>query len=77
MVHASDNRRHFDDHLPPGEGDVPWPVLWRQLDASGFRGAVILEIAGRGSTDEILAGAERARAFLQHLAAEEPAGTRH
>ncbi|MBV8201553.1 MAG: sugar phosphate isomerase/epimerase [Acidobacteria bacterium] len=76
MVHASDNRRRFDDHLPPGEGDVPWPVLWRQLAASGFRGAVILEIAGRGSTDEILAGAARARTFLQRLAVGEPAGAR-
>ncbi|HEY6322682.1 MAG TPA: sugar phosphate isomerase/epimerase family protein [Thermoanaerobaculia bacterium] len=74
MVHASDNRRQFDDHLPPGDGDIPWPLLWRQLDASGFRGTVILEIAGRGSTEDILAGAQRSRAFLQHLAAGQAAG---
>lgn len=77
MVHASDNRRTFDDHLPPGEGDIPWPLLWRQLDTSGFRGAVILEIAGRGSPEEILAGAQRARAFLQRVAVGEAADARH
>ena len=76
MVHASDNRRQFDNHLPPGEGDIPWSQLWGQLAASTFRGTVILEIAGRGTMEEILAGAQRSRAFLQHLAAGQAAGAR-
>ena len=65
MIHASDNHGQFDDHLPPGDGAIPWPLLWRQLADRGFHGGVILEIAGRGTLDEILRGAERGRAFLR------------
>lgn len=73
MVHASDNRGTYDDHLPPGEGNVPWPLLLRHLADAGFRGAIILEIAERGTPEEILRGAERARAFLRGFAHREVA----
>ncbi len=69
VVHASDNHGERDDHLPPGEGAVPWAELLAQLDTDFFRGSLILEIAGRASLDETLAGARRARAFLRDLAA--------
>lgn len=67
MIHASDNHRQFDDHLPPGDGGIDWPALWSQLAASGFAGTVILEIAGNGNPEDILAGAQRARAYLEGL----------
>lgn len=65
MIHASDNRGGFDDHLPPGQGTIPWPLLLRQLDQEGFHGTFIIEIAGKGSPDEILRGAQQARVFLR------------
>ncbi len=70
MVHASDNRGSFDDHLPPGEGHVPWPELLGQLVRSSFAGAFILELAGRPDREAMLAGAQRARRFLRATAAE-------
>jgi sugar phosphate isomerase/epimerase len=69
MVHASDNRGHFDDHLPPGDGAVPWPRLMGQLADARFSGAFILEIAGDGEMSRILDGAQRARAYLRNLSA--------
>jgi sugar phosphate isomerase/epimerase len=72
MVHASDNRGTFDDHLPPGEGGIPWRELLAQLEHSGFGGAFILEVAGRPDREALLAGAQRARRFLRRLAAELP-----
>jgi sugar phosphate isomerase/epimerase len=75
MLHASDNRGAYDDHLPPGDGAVPWPALIRQLEISGFHGAVILEIAGDGDIGETLERAARGRAFLQRLAVRALVGT--
>jgi sugar phosphate isomerase/epimerase len=70
MVHASDNRGSFDDHLPPGEGNIPWRDVLAQLIHGGFRGALVLEVAGQPDRAALLAGAERARRFLRRLAAE-------
>lgn len=70
MIHASDNRGHFDDHLPPGEGRIPWRDLLVQLAHSRFQGTMVLEIAGGDDVAGILAGAQRARAFLRRLSTE-------
>jgi len=68
LVHASDNNGHYDDHLPPGNGRIDWPRFLRLLRANGFHGSIILEIAGRGSTEEILNAARQARHFLRREA---------
>jgi sugar phosphate isomerase/epimerase len=68
MVHASDTRGTYDDHLPPGDGVVPWEALMRQLHASRFDGAFVLEIAGGGPVDEVLARARRGRSHLRQVA---------
>jgi sugar phosphate isomerase/epimerase len=70
MLHASDNRGAYDDHLPPGEGNIPWRDLLAQLLRSGFAGTLILEVAARSEREALLAGAQRARSFLRRLAAE-------
>ena len=70
MVHASDNRGTFDDHLPPGDGSIPWRELLAQLMRSAFSGTIILEVAGQPDRETLLAGAQRARRFLRRLAAE-------
>lgn len=68
MVHASDNRGQFDDHLPAGDGNVPWADLLRQLSETRFDGAILLEIAGGGDVEQVLARARRGRNYLRRLA---------
>jgi sugar phosphate isomerase/epimerase len=67
MLHANDNRGHRDDHLPPGQGSIDWKSLVCQLIRWRFRGTIILELAGHGSPEEILAGARQAREYLGEL----------
>lgn len=76
MLHASDNHGEFDDHLPPGEGQIAWRELFRQLACEAFDGTVILEIAGGGEPAGILRGAQRARSYLRRLSGEAAAATR-
>jgi sugar phosphate isomerase/epimerase len=68
MVHASDTRGTYDDHLPPGDGVVPWDALMRQLHATNFDGAFVLEIASGGPVEEVLARARRGRSHLRRAA---------
>lgn len=68
MVHASDNRRHYDDHLPPGDGTIHWEPFLKHLNDLHFNGTFILELAQTGERATILEGARRGRAFLRDLA---------
>ncbi len=68
MIHASDNRGHYDDHLPPGQGAIDWPRILGLLRDSGFRGSLIMEIAGHGESAQILDAARHARQFLRRTA---------
>ncbi len=43
-VHLHDNQGERDEHLGLGQGTVPWEAALRALAATGYRGAVILEI---------------------------------
>jgi sugar phosphate isomerase/epimerase len=65
MVHASDNRGQFDDHLPPGEGNIQWDRFIDQLACMHFHGTLILEIA---SGPDVLDRARRSGVFLRALA---------
>ena len=67
MIHAHDNRGDFDSHLPPGEGGIDWDRLLRELEKIDYRGAIILELCGDGHSNprDILAGARKARGFLE------------
>jgi sugar phosphate isomerase/epimerase len=47
-VHANDNRGHWDDHLPPGDGTIDWPEVARSLRAARFNGWIMLELACPG-----------------------------
>jgi sugar phosphate isomerase/epimerase len=67
MMHTADNRGQRDDHLPPGDGQIDWQRLLRQMAGIGFSGAIILEIAGQDSHQETLDGARRARRFLREI----------
>lgn len=67
MIHASDNYGSRDDHAPPGEGRIQWRSLLEQVDRSGFGGAIILELAGKGTIREIMAKIVQGRAFLRDV----------
>ncbi|MDF1859119.1 MAG: sugar phosphate isomerase/epimerase [Verrucomicrobiales bacterium] len=70
MIHANDNCGKWDDHLPPGDGDIEWRPLLSQLIRQKFDGSFVLELNGNGEPDEILSGAVRAKSFLTNLASE-------
>jgi sugar phosphate isomerase/epimerase len=67
MIHANDNGGERDDHLPPGDGKIPWEALLRQVAASGFHGGIILEISGARGEEALFEGARRARNLLIEL----------
>jgi len=69
MIHASDNQGQHDDHLPPGDGQIAWQPFLEQLADIGFKGTIILEIAGSEDdlADPILQGARRARRHLRKI----------
>lgn len=51
-LHAHDNRGHWDDHLPPGDGSIDWADVRGSLEDAGFTGWVMLELACPGSDPE-------------------------
>jgi len=68
LLHVHDNKGHGDDHLPPGDGRIDWTKLLKELAAVNFTGALILELAGGGSPDIVMARARRARTYLRQRA---------
>jgi len=44
-VHANDHRGHRDDHLRPGDGTIDWTHVRESLEALGFEGWIVLELA--------------------------------
>jgi len=73
MVHVNDNRGDRDDHLPPGQGNIDWAWVLRELRQSGFKGPLILELSSHPneSVPDMLDRARRAR---DHLRASLPEG---
>jgi sugar phosphate isomerase/epimerase len=67
MIHASDNHGDWDEHLPPGDGDILWPALLRQLRHLGFHGALILEVAGLDDQSIAVDRARRGKDYLERL----------
>ncbi len=47
-IHLSDNCGQTDQHLIPGEGNIPWPAVFRKLQEAGFRGPLTLELRQYG-----------------------------
>lgn len=68
LLHVHDNKGHGDDHLPPGDGRIDWTALLKELAGVNFTGAFILELAGGGESDVIMARARRARSYLRQRA---------
>jgi sugar phosphate isomerase/epimerase len=49
--HISDNHGRFDDHLPPGRGEIDWPEFLTAVWKTGFRGPLVLEVLDKSSID--------------------------
>lgn len=64
-VHVSDWLKSDPSqrHLPPGDGDLPWPAITRAIASSGYEGPLVIE-GGLGTSDEI---AVRVRENLEPL----------
>jgi ferredoxin len=61
MIHANDNGGQYDDHRPPGEGNIDWTRLLTELSQIEFHGGFILELSGAKEPEVVLAEARRAR----------------
>jgi sugar phosphate isomerase/epimerase len=70
LIHASDNRGSFDDHLPPGQGSIDWGQLLLAVSQSQFRGGIIMELAGNKdeSFEEMMHKARQGRVYLRNIA---------
>lgn len=68
LLHASDSRGQYDDHLPPGEGSIDWQGVFRALHRVGFDGAVVLEVAGREDEEGLWRSIRRSVEYLHRLA---------
>ena len=66
-THVHDNRGRADDHLVPFEGTVDWPAALTAVQKVGYEGALIFEIAARGSAKDTLARAQKARQRMERL----------
>jgi sugar phosphate isomerase/epimerase len=69
-VEVNDNNRRSDDHLVPFDGSIDWPSTLTSIQKVGYDGPLILELAGRGSTKEILKRARAAREKMEGLLAD-------
>lgn len=48
-IHLSDNRGHRVEHLPPGEGAIPWSTFFQTLAVIGFDGHIGIDVGGAES----------------------------
>jgi sugar phosphate isomerase/epimerase len=69
LIHASDNGGEYDDHLPPGKGTIDWDRFLLAITRTGFRGGIIMELAGKDGrdADELLTEARQARRYLREI----------
>jgi len=56
--------------VTPGDGQVDFPAVMKQLKAGGFTsGALVIECLSPGDRPHLLAEAKKARRFVEHLVA--------
>jgi sugar phosphate isomerase/epimerase len=75
-IHVHDNHGRADDHLVPFEGTIDWPAALTAVQKVGYDGALIFELAARGSTRETLVRARAARRRMESLVQTEASGQR-
>ncbi len=67
LIHANDNSGNYDDHKPPGEGNIDWKRLLTELSQIEFHGGFILELSGNKEPEIVLAEARGARRYLREI----------
>ncbi|MBI2856901.1 MAG: sugar phosphate isomerase/epimerase [Chloroflexi bacterium] len=72
MVHAHDNHRVYDDHLPPGEGEIPWIEFLDGLAETGYQGEIVLEVNERAGEPDLLRRVRESADFLRRCARGKP-----
>jgi sugar phosphate isomerase/epimerase len=48
-IHFSDNRGVCVEHLPPGEGSIPWNSFFGALEETGYTGPIGIDVGGAES----------------------------
>lgn len=66
-THLHDNRRHSDDHLSPGEGNIDWPATLMEFQKVGYDGVWMFEVANTSAPAEVLRKIEQARRRFESL----------
>lgn len=51
-THFSDNYGEYDDHHPPGDGEINWQNILRILKESGYAGVFMLEVLGESRSKD-------------------------
>ena len=67
LIDANDNSGNYDDHKPPGEGNIDWKRLLTELSQIEFHGGFILELSGNKEPEIVLAEARGARRYLREI----------
>lgn len=74
-IHVSDNRGDTDDHLVPGDGEIPdeaWKRAFAKLADIGYPGSIVMELR----SNDAKRASQRGAAFLRHIIGEtHPAST--
>jgi len=63
LIDANDNSGNYDDHKPPGGGNIDWKRLLTELSQIEFHGGFILELSGNKEPEIALAEARGARRY--------------
>jgi sugar phosphate isomerase/epimerase len=65
LVHASDNHGSWDEHLPPGAGNIKWAPIVERLSKFRYEGALIVEVANFGTRESTIERACWGREYLR------------
>jgi len=68
-THIHDNGGRSDEHLPPFEGNIDWASALIATQKVGYDGTFMLEVAGAGAPDQVLARTRHSRTRLGELLA--------
>ncbi len=68
-VDLHDNTGRVDDHRVPFEGTIDWPTALTTMQKVGYDGPLMLELAPRGGSADVLDRAARARRRIERFLA--------
>ena len=66
-IHLHDNGGRADDHRLPFGGSIEWPTVLMELEKTGYRGPLVMEVGGEPDPAAAIARAVGARTRLQAI----------